>query len=94
MQNLIKIFQRVQEIGPVSPPQSLDLRQMVFDNPLGYILSIKRARFGKGKKRTYINRQISITENHRCDVIFIMSELRSFGNVLNFDAVSILKHVV
>ena len=36
------------------------------------------------------NRQISVTENHRCVVIFKMSELRSFRNVLMFDAVSIL----
>ena len=46
MQNLIKIYQKVQGIGPVSlfsafdPWQNLDLYQISFDNPIGYILSI------------------------------------------------------
>ena len=45
-QNLIKIYQEVQEIGPVSlfsefePRQNLDLSQISFDNLIGYILSI------------------------------------------------------
>ena len=48
MQNFIKIYQKVQEIGPVSlfsefePRQNLDQSQMTFDNLLGYILSISR----------------------------------------------------
>ena len=48
MQNFIKIYQKVQEIGPVSlfsefePRQNLDKSQMTFDNLLGYILSISR----------------------------------------------------
>ena len=46
MQNFITIYQKVQEIGPVSffsefePRQNLDKSQMSFDNPIGYILSI------------------------------------------------------
>ena len=46
MQNFIKIYQKVQEIGPVSlfsefePRQNLDQSQMSFDNFIGYILSI------------------------------------------------------
>ena len=46
MQNFIKIYQKVQEIGPVShfsefePQQSLDQSQMSFDNLIGYILSL------------------------------------------------------
>ena len=46
MQNFIKIYQKVQEIGPVSlfsefePRQNLDRSQMSFDNLIGYILSI------------------------------------------------------
>ena len=48
MQTFIKIYQKVQEIGPVSvfsefkPRQILDQSQMTFDNLLGYILSISR----------------------------------------------------
>ena len=44
MQNVIKIYQKVQEIGPVSsfsefePRQNLDQTQMSFDNLIGYIL--------------------------------------------------------
>ena len=46
MQNFIKIYQKVQGIGPVSlfskfePRQNLDLSQLSFDNLIGYILSI------------------------------------------------------
>ena len=46
MQNFIKIYQKVQEIGPVSlfsefePRRNLDQSQMSFDNLIGYILSI------------------------------------------------------
>ena len=46
MQNFIKIYQKVQEIGPVSlfsefePRQNLDQSQMSFDSIMGYILSI------------------------------------------------------
>ena len=46
MQNFIKIYQKFQEIGPVSlfsefePRQNLDQSQMSFDNLIGYILSI------------------------------------------------------
>ena len=46
MQNFIKIYQKVQGIGPVSlfsefePRQNLDLSQISFDNLTGYILSI------------------------------------------------------
>ena len=46
MQNLIKIYQKVQGIGPVSllsefePRKNLDLSQISFDNLIGYILSI------------------------------------------------------
>ena len=46
MQNFIKIYQKVQGIGPVSlfsefePWQNLDLSQISFDNLIGYILSI------------------------------------------------------
>ena len=46
LQNFIKIYQKVQEIGPVShfsefePRQNLDQSQMSFDNLIGYILSI------------------------------------------------------
>ena len=46
MQTLIKIYQTVQGIGPVSlfsefePRQNLDLSQISFDNHIGYILSI------------------------------------------------------
>ena len=46
MQIFIKIYQKVQEIGPVSlftefeGRQNLDLSQMNFDNLMGYILSI------------------------------------------------------
>ena len=46
MQNVIKIYQKVQEIGPVllfsvfEPRQNLDQSQMSFDNPIGYILSV------------------------------------------------------
>ena len=46
MQNFIKIYQKVQGIGPVSlfsefePRQNLDLSQISFDNLIGYILSI------------------------------------------------------
>ena len=46
MQNFIKIYQKVQEIGPVSsfsefePRQNLDQAQMSFDNLIGYILSM------------------------------------------------------
>ena len=46
MQHFIKIYQKVQEIGPVSlfsefePRQNLDLSQISFDNFVGYILSI------------------------------------------------------
>ena len=46
MQNVIKIYQKVQGIGPVSlfsefePRQNLDLSKISFDNLIGYILSI------------------------------------------------------
>ena len=46
MQKFIKIYQKVQGIGPVSlfsefePRQNLDLSQISFDNFIGYILSI------------------------------------------------------
>ena len=46
MQNVIKIYQEVQEIGPVSlfsefePRKNLDQSQMSFDNLMDYILSI------------------------------------------------------
>ena len=46
MQNFIKIYQKVQGIGPVSlfsefePRLNLDLSQISFDNLIGYILSI------------------------------------------------------
>ena len=46
MQNFIKIYQKVQGIGPVSlfsefePRQNLDLSQIPFDNLIGYSLSI------------------------------------------------------
>ena len=46
MQYFIKIYQKVQEIGPVSlfsefePRQNLDLSQISFDNLIGYNLSI------------------------------------------------------
>ena len=46
MQYFIKIYQKVQGIGPVSlfsefePRQNLDLSQISFDNLIGYILSI------------------------------------------------------
>ena len=47
MQNFIKIYQKVQGIGPVSlffsefePRQNLDLSKISFDNLIGYILSI------------------------------------------------------
>ena len=46
MQNFIKIYQKVQGIGPISlfsefePRQNLDLSQISFDNLIGYILSI------------------------------------------------------
>ena len=46
MKNFFKIYQKVQEIGPVSlfsefkPRQNLDLSQISFDNLIGYILSI------------------------------------------------------
>ena len=46
MQNFIKLYQKVQGIGPVSlfsefePRQNLDLSQISFDNLTGYILSI------------------------------------------------------
>ena len=46
MQNFIKIYQKIQGIGPVSlfsefePRQNLDLSQISFDNLTGYILSI------------------------------------------------------
>ena len=49
MQNFIKIYQKVQEIGPVShfsefePRKNLDQSQMIFHNLLGYILSISRS---------------------------------------------------
>ena len=46
VENFIKIYQKVQGIGPVSlfsefePWQNLDLSQISFDNLTGYILSI------------------------------------------------------
>ena len=46
MQNFIKLYQKVQEIGPVSlfsefePQQNLDQSQMSFDSLIGHILSI------------------------------------------------------
>ena len=46
MQNFIKIYQKVQGIGPVSlfsefePRQNLNLSQISFDNLIGYTLSI------------------------------------------------------
>ena len=46
MQNFIKIYQTVQEIGPIAlfsesePRQNLDQSQMSFDNLIGNILSI------------------------------------------------------
>ena len=46
MQNFIKIYQKVQGIGPVSlfsefePLQNLDLSQISFDSLIGYILSM------------------------------------------------------
>ena len=46
MQNVIKIYQMVQGIGPVSlfsefkPLQNLDLTQISCDNLIGYILSV------------------------------------------------------
>ena len=48
IQNFIKIYQKVQEMGPGSlssefePRQNLDQSQMTFDNLLGYILSMSR----------------------------------------------------
>ena len=46
MQNFVKIYPKVQGIGPVSlfsefePRQNLDLFQLSFDNLIGYILAI------------------------------------------------------
>ena len=46
MQNFIKLYQKVQGIEPVllfsefEPRQNLDLSQILFDNLIGYILSI------------------------------------------------------
>ena len=46
MQNFVKMYQKVQGIGPVSlfsefePRQNLDLSQLSFDNLIGHILSI------------------------------------------------------
>ena len=46
VQNFIKTYQKVQEIGPVSlfsefePRQNLDQFKMLFDNLIGYIMSI------------------------------------------------------
>ena len=46
MQNFIKIYQKVQGIGPVShfsefePRQNLDLSQISVDNLIGYLLSV------------------------------------------------------
>ena len=46
MQNFIKLYQKVQGIGPVvlfsefEPRQNLDLSQISFDNHISYILSI------------------------------------------------------
>ena len=46
MQNFIKIYQKIQGIGPISlfsefePRQNLDLPQISFENRIGYILSI------------------------------------------------------
>ena len=46
MQNFIKIYQKVQEIWPVSlfsefePRENLDQTQITFDNLIDYILSI------------------------------------------------------
>ena len=46
MQNFIKLYQKVQGIGPVSlfsefePRQNLDLSQISFDDLIGYIMSI------------------------------------------------------
>ena len=45
-QNVIKIYQKVEGIGPVllfsefEPRQNLDLSQISFDNLIGYILSV------------------------------------------------------
>ena len=50
MQKFLKIYHKVQEIGPVSlfsevePQQNLDQSQMSFDNLTGYILSISTSR--------------------------------------------------
>ena len=54
-------------------------------------LRTERAWFGKDQDRPCKNRQMSDTENF---VIFNSSELQSFRNLLHFDSVSILKHVV
>ena len=46
MQNFIKIYQKIQGIGPVSlfsefePRQNLELSKISFGNLIGYILSI------------------------------------------------------
>ena len=48
MLSVIKIYQKVQEIGPVllfpefEPRQNLDLSQISFDNLIGYIFSISK----------------------------------------------------
>ena len=50
MKTFIKIYQKVQEIGPVSffsefePRQNLEQSQMSFDNIIDYILSISMCR--------------------------------------------------
>ena len=54
MHNFIKIYHKVQEIGPVSlfsefePRQNLDQSQMSFVNLIGYILSISEGLDGGG----------------------------------------------
>ena len=74
MQNFIKIYQKVQEIGPVSlfsefePRQNLDQSQMSFDNLIGYILSI------------------SMCMRNSITIFFIVQEIGPFSLFQNLDS--------
>ena len=61
-----------------------------------YIESYKSKGLGSGRDKISPVKiaKFQLQKNHRFVVIFNMSELRSFRNFFNFDAVSVLKHVV
>ena len=83
MQNFIKIYQKVQGIGPVSlfsefePRQNLDLPKISFDNLIGYILSISMC------MQNFITIFFTVLEIGPFSLFLNKSQM-SFGNLMGY----------